>query len=63
MTNHSQFNKGDKVTIEFKSMEVPCKVEDKRPAYGRWDYKLTVLDDGETVSDWVQEDQLETYNG
>lgn len=54
---------GDEVTIEYKAMKIPARVKDTRQIFGRNEYKLELLSDGEQVSSYVQEYQLDPYNG
>jgi len=58
-----KFEIGDEVIIEYKDMKIPTRVKDTRQIFGRNEYKLELLSDGEQVSGWTQEYQLDPYNG
>jgi len=63
MTNDNpKYDIGEEVTIKYKGMDIPAKIAEKRTVFGRWDYKLELLDDGEQTSEWIQESSLERYN-
>jgi len=61
-----KFEIGDEVVIKHEvkgiPVDIPALIVNHRPAYGTWDYKLELIDDGEKTSDWVRESNLEQYD-
>lgn len=58
-----RIEKGTEVIAKWKGMDIHCKVVDYKWAFGRYDYRLELLDDGQQTDDWVSEHNIEVYNG
>lgn len=52
---------GEKAKVIWKEMEIPVVINDHRNMFGRDEYRVELLEDGEEVSGWVTDKWLEDY--
>lgn len=52
---------GENVKIIWKEMVIPVKIADRRKLFGREEYQVELLEDGEGASDWITTKWIEAY--